>query len=724
MSTTDRAMRAGWRTQLALFAFAVLFRSLASRNVFDRDRVVFYGNDAYYHMRRVVYSLASFPERIDFDPFLAWPRGARAIWPPAFDALVALLASPAYALAGARGAEIAAALVPPLLGALGVLALYAAVRAVEGEAVARVAGALACLLPGLTWYGQVGFVDHHVAVSSLAAALLAVAVRAAGPSASTLRACVLVSALEAISILVWPGAVLHVALIELGLLVAWSAASRPGFVAALRARALGHAVAFAIVTPFCLEPPGAPWNAYSATVLSRFQPWLFGAAAVHAALLGAYARRLGADAAAERLVAALCLALAIAGLSGLAAPDFLVAASEAWQWFARSESFQNVVSESLPLLAPRDGFALDVLLSKLSLFGLLFPLLLVAYVRDARERADAGARAVVACFALGAAVAALAQKRFAGEAALGVAWLGAWATMRLARALRARFGPARANALAALAALAMALPSLAAHARSLELGFGGSRELVAPQRSKRNLLEAAAWMRKAAGLPLEAAPSIEPPAFGVMAPWEHGHVVLYVAGLPVVASNFGDDIGASEFERHREYFRSAEPRAARILDDSRARFVLVESLSAADRDRLGPRTMLRRLTEPALVGLAHHRLRHATCAADVAPGVAAYRVFERVAGATIAGRAEPGASVEASLELSEMGTAAVARARADDRGTYEIRISQASEDASGRPWIVRSNGGEVQVEVGVEAVLGGERVDAPALSPRDLPIEP
>ncbi|MCA9509493.1 MAG: hypothetical protein KC560_02230, partial [Myxococcales bacterium] len=88
----------------ALFLAALAVRALPWRHVFDADRVVFAGNDAWYHVRRAMFALAHFPAHVDVDPFLAWPDGSRAIWPPAFDALVAAAAAPAWALAGLRGA--------------------------------------------------------------------------------------------------------------------------------------------------------------------------------------------------------------------------------------------------------------------------------------------------------------------------------------------------------------------------------------------------------------------------------------------------------------------------------------------------------------------------------------------------------------------------------------------------------------------------------------------
>ena len=53
-----------------LFAAALLIRLLPWTTVYEGPRTIFMGNDAYYHMRRVVYGLHQFPDWLDFDPYL------------------------------------------------------------------------------------------------------------------------------------------------------------------------------------------------------------------------------------------------------------------------------------------------------------------------------------------------------------------------------------------------------------------------------------------------------------------------------------------------------------------------------------------------------------------------------------------------------------------------------------------------------------------------------
>jgi dolichyl-diphosphooligosaccharide--protein glycosyltransferase len=108
---------------ILLFLLAVVIRGLPYNGVFIAGGVQFFGNDAYYHMRRALYSLEHFPAVLDFDHYINFPIGARPIWTPFFDSFLALLLLP---LRGRpiHQLETVAVWVPPLLGGATVLALY------------------------------------------------------------------------------------------------------------------------------------------------------------------------------------------------------------------------------------------------------------------------------------------------------------------------------------------------------------------------------------------------------------------------------------------------------------------------------------------------------------------------------------------------------------------------------------------------------------------------
>ena len=707
---------------VGLFAAALCVRLLPWTQVYDGSRTFFIGNDAYYHMRRVRYGLEQFPGWLDFDPFLNFPAGARPIWTPVFDWLTTALVLPFYAGGGVGAAERAAALVPPLLGAACGVALYFAARRLFDEPAARVAGGLLTVLAAHAWYSQVGFLDHHAATALLAAVMLWAAIRWMQPGAPSLRGSLLLSTSQAGALLLWPGMLLHVALVETG--VVWQAMrERDDDGLRLQQRAWGHLLAFALVAPLCLGQSWPQWSEYSPNVLSRFQPWLFAALAAHAVFCAAMVRGRPQAGIALRLAGLGGLAIAVAGASVLALPGLLESASEAWRWLGKEERFQSQVMESKGLLATREGWSTWQLRRNLSGFGLLLPLSLAALLWRSRGRPDRDARTLAALWSAGLMLAALQQRRFGNSAALGVALVSGWALVEVWRAARALgSGRARALQVAVLAAATLALaPTVGVHrdgvTRTLDHLRGEARPLTPYHQSRRNLIAAADWLAARAGGDLTGnAPT---PAYGVMAPWHLGHRLLYTGRLPTVVGNFGDDVGEAGYALHRQYMLSDEPVASEQLDRARARFVVMESLNAKARDNLAPGTMVRRLNEAPLEGLRHHRLRYVTPVGPALPGTRFYRIFEHVPGAEVTGRAQPGATVSAVL-LVRSGNAGLrvrSETTADARGHYRLHLAQASEDAGGTGpgWEITSGSRRATLTLPAEALSGEAPLQGPDL---------
>ena len=703
--------------------------------VLERDGVYFVGNDAYYHMRRIVYGLAHFPDWLDFDPYLNFPHGAKPIWTPVFDWLATLFALPFASAAGIPAAEAAAAIFPALLGACCVVALYFAARRMFDEPTARIAGGLLAIMTGHSWYSQIGFLDHHAAVALVAAVMLGAALRFVLPTRPTTSSSLALSATQAMALLVWPGMLLHVGLVELGVVVAVLVRDRSGSHVgedAMRARALGHLFAALLVAPLCLGQswPQAQWGAWSATVLSHFQPWLFSAMAAHAAICSAALHTSALQSPARRVGFALAIAIAITAASGLLLPGLGNSAAEAWRWLSRQEGFQSHVTESLPLLEQRGHFTLERLLRNLSGFGLLLPVTLTALVWRSRRRADFGARLLLAVFAGGLLVAALLQRRFGNSAALGIAIVSAWAIREiwLAAAALAGSRTGLARGAVTIAVGVALLPTLRPHVPHLRLSLarwhGAEIDYGGYLTSKRRLLDAGRWIAANGGEVGDLSDASHVPPYGVMAPWHLGHRLLYTSHLPTVVGNFGDDLGEPNYALHGEYLHAAEPHAARLLDQVRARFVVVESLSARARRRLRPAMTLRRLTDDPLRGLAYHRLRYATQVPDWRPDLSSYRsyrTFERVAGVAVTGRAPPGALVEARM-LVAAGDGRIEvlhQTTASEDGWYRFQLAQASGDSAGGGWQLsagqRSAPLPVPLEVSEAEVVRGAELTGPDL---------
>jgi len=637
---SESSRRQRWALPLALFALAFAIRCLPWPTVApgadpaSYPGVVFFGSDAWYHMRRVAWGLLHFPQTLGFDSYLDYPHGAVAIWPPLFDQALTWFALPAHALGGIRAAEWAVALAPPLLGAATVVVFLQLAWRLCDAPTARLAALVLAVLSGHFWYTQIGFADHHAAEGLCAAVLLVCAARFVDESSVRGRAAAL-GVSEAVALLVWPGALIHVALVEAALLV--HTITRTDAESAARwsrARAHAHAVALAIVAPFAGVYASAQWNAFDPTVLSAFQPACFAALAVHALACSALWQRGPAASGASaprRAWTAVALGAAVLALGLVLVPELRASAETAWSWFGKREAFQSRVAESKPLFEVAGRFDVRVAVLRLSAFVFALPLALAAFAVASHRYPRRDARWLVAFWALGMLAATLWQKRFFNTSSLAVALLFAWTLRGLhlrAAALRPRARRASAAAFS-LGGLALLAPTFAPYRAALERISSG-----APGRSEvaqRRLAHTGYWMRR--NTPPTSGydtPGVRP-QYGVLASWDLGHTLLYTSQRPQVVGNFGDDLGDDNFALHLRYFRSTEQRGARLLDSIGARYVVVQTLTPRERAHLGPRMLITRLTAPRPQGLALHRLVFAT-AVDPPGGAPGYRVFERIGG--------------------------------------------------------------------------------------------
>lgn len=737
-----RSLRGGL-LPLGLAALAFLVRALPAAGVFRPDGVHLFGSDAHYHMRRILYGLERFPALLRSDPYVNFPEGAKPIWTPAFDGLLTLLVRPFYRAGEPATAERLVVWAPPVLGAATVAALVAVARRRFGSRAALLAGLLLCVLSGHFWYSRIGFVDHHAAVA-LATTLLLGAVLAVlappGGGARPVRAALGLGAALGGTLVVWPGALGHVAVAEAGLLL--HAATRPDAAAAarqLRLLAGAQLVAAAATLPFAESWP--QWSPLSPVVLSLFQPLFFGALALHAgasAILLPRSRTGRSPGGRIALLAGLGLALA---LGGLLLPEVRAGLGEGADWLLKREIFQAVVAESLPLLIEDGRVGWQVANLRLSLLFPLFPALLAVALWRARHRSERTAVLFLAAWSLALVAATLLQRRFFNSLSVALALATGLALARLweepafrawrARASRGRRLAAGAGAFAILAGLlgptfeAYRIPALDLLARA-----EGSPPVPTARRLRFGALGATGeWLRRRTP-PTEGYFAAElQPAYGVLAFPSAGHVLRYVGRRPMVVDNFGDDVGAG-FERFRRYAAARKEAAAvRLLEALDVRFVVAQPL-APRLLGLRPGGVLQRLHAADGQGLARHRLRfEAPWPRRIRSEPSRYKVFERVPGAQIGGAAPAGARVRAELELVTNRGRRVRyerSARADAAGRYRLRVPYATQDAppdvrAEGPYRLRAGGRSDAVAVRESDVQRGRSVPGPDLRARRGP---
>jgi dolichyl-diphosphooligosaccharide--protein glycosyltransferase len=698
-----------WLAPLALFGFALLVRALPYQTVLRGEDVIPFENDSWYHLRRIAWSLVRFPEVLDFDRYINYPEGARPIWTPLFDWTLAALLRPMYRPGTSVEVERLAVWVPPVLGALTVVALYFVVKRYLDAATAVVAGVVLSVLSAHFWYSQIGFIDHHAAVALAATGLLTAAMafldRSAREASGVWRAALATGAAAALAILVWPGSLLHVAAVEVGL--ASFVVTRPTAAAARAAAwrvAAVQAVAFALVLPFCWGQEWPQWGGATPVVLSAFQPWFFGLlAAGFAACALLWVRPGLGESAGRRARSGALLALGLGGVALLAAPELRVGAADAWRWLFRAERFQAGVSESVPLLSGGDDLGLLRALGRLSGFLLLYPLAVVVALRAAWRRPDRAALLLWIGWSAALFAATLLQRRFFNCFAVALAAFAGWMVVAAWRSLASRApggvaGRAAARAAVAAAAVLALVPTLRVYTHHLRNVFDprAAEHHVDPWVVARERQVAMArWIAQRTEPTSGWLDPEDAPEYGVLAPWNLGHLIEYVARRPTVTNSFGDDIGEANFERARRFWLVPEYEAVKLLEELRVRYVIVPrhadflgeppgetsmftSLSAFD----GTTRQPREVTDPP--ALSRHRL-----VFEVASRIAidpdprpVYRVFEFVPGAILHGIAHPRRLVTVELSLrTNLGRELVYRTGSyvDRDGLYDIRVPYATQ---------------------------------------------
>jgi asparagine N-glycosylation enzyme membrane subunit Stt3 len=740
----------------ALFALAFAVRCYALPLVLDPERVHFpHGADELYHLRRILYAYVHFPGRLDFDPYLNFPHGGRAIWPPAFDWLLAALARLLV-----RGGDLDAAtrlvsFAPPVLGAATVVLVAGLGRRLHSPRAGFAAGLLLALLPAHVMNSQLGNVDHHVAVGLATTLLLWAGTRLAGaPSAPQRRLWLATQAGVAIAgnLLLWPGSLLHVLVFQAVLGLHALLAPGPAEAAArARAFALCQAVATLLILPSCL---GQHWEVFgdlTPLALSRFQPlWLGAGAAALLALSELWARTRAGAGPRARALASVALLGAALPLALAALPSLGAGLQEAGRWF-ESGGFQEIVGELRPLLGGEgsDGVSRAHLHFSWLFWGFAPAWLWLA--RRARDRRSAAEALVLAWAAVFFAL-TLHQLRFLDSLAVGfVLVLGAAYSELWERATRTL--SRRSLALGVTAALATALvPCWGFYEVGLahwqRLSPGARIELPYLQRQRELVGRAARWLARESPPTRGYLDASEIPEYGVLAPWGDGHLVRHHAQRPVVQDNFGP-YGARENLRRADayYAASDEEEAYRTARALRVRYVFATRRGSGQRFEIPRDSMTARLwwnlggigwasqgapgTARRVEALGRHRLVYVGDDADLRDPAARAQadmvaIYELVEGALVEGGAEPGQalSFELWLELEPARLQLHRReVRANVAGRYALRLPYPTDAAPSSlvrtkgPYRVGCGARLVELSLSDVDVRAGRRVRGPDFAP-------
>lgn len=585
--------------------------------------------DGAYHLRRVQVALAA-GEVPDVDRFLNHPAGGSAVpWPPLFDGLLAYATRLAQGRPGQLGItpayeaalEARAVRLPPLLGALTTVAVALAAGALlqrgrpglyvrRGFVLAPTVGSLLAAtayatLPIAAWYGDVGRVDHHVAIALLLALhhlafarIFACGAFESDASGSEVRGLdatfggITGGFVAGLALLVWLASAVFVVLAGVTFWLAAAGRLPERAEDARRAGALYFLTAALVTLPAALA---SPWNALqpnSVINLTTGVPLVLGAAAVALwvpGLLAVVAGERGPLASGvDRTAGGRALGLAATPVVGLALtlalPGFLTGLREGLAWANRSNLFMDVVDESRPLVEVGAGSLVRGVATDLGQVGLALPLValgLVLVVRRSMDR-DRGRLRPEARFHLLLnlvvfALLALGQRRFGNSLAVPLAIAaGVVPGLALGRLEEGRTGGwwRRGTVGLGLALGVLVLVAGLVQGRALARPHGPT--LADTRAWRAELLAGLRWMRGGtpASGPWTLAESEQ--GYGVLSAWWLGHLIEYHARRPVVATNFGSFVGPEAFPASARALLERDPAAALArLDALGADYVVV-----------------------------------------------------------------------------------------------------------------------------------------------------
>ncbi|HEB90509.1 MAG TPA: hypothetical protein ENI85_13135 [Deltaproteobacteria bacterium] len=749
MSQTPMKLLTRIAAPVLLFASALAVRLLSWHSVFQEGGVFPNGNDAYYHLRRIRYSIEHFPAVLDFDPLINFPAGGQPIWPPTFDWSIASLLRLVPGIDQPDRLEHVAVWIPPVIGAATVVFVYYVGLRFFSRLTGLMAAVTLVILPAHSLYSRLGALDHHVLVAALVAVMLAIGMAlfrlgtGAGTGAAGWRWSLLWGLSIAVAILVWPGALFQVAVFQIAMVMRFATAEDAEDARIWAERfTLVHGTVALCVAPLSLGNDWQIWGRFSPVVLSDFQPLYFTAGFLCFAVV-ALQLRFG-FASSTRLLRV----VSAAGVAGFvllvllsSVPGLTAAIGDALSWFAKTETFQASVSESVPLFSGRMGLVRGM--TFLGGFVFVIPVVMPYLAWQFRDRAE-----VLLLVGFGAALfgATLVQWRFMNSYVIvhglliGLLFesarraLGSWSSDRRSTQAMAILGSA-----AVLLAFVPSLKSYRLHFENVLRALRGeATEPVGSLLQARFVVEAARFLRDQSPGPEEGSSGMAD--YSVLGPWGDGHILKYVAERPVVQDNFGDDVAPENFRRAEEYFSAPdEDRALGIVAPLKTRYVLVRSTGSGHSSGYAPESMFSRLyrlrgSEGRLVvdenggsgivpSLTRHRLIYESAPLHPDDAKPYCLLFEIVPGAELVGRAAPGAHVEISLAVApRVGRRFryVVEVEADPMGDYAVRLpypndSFSPEIRTGARYVIRSGTRSVTVAIPESAVTEGSKIVAPPL---------
>ena len=518
-------------TTIAAFAIRLLNRP----QVFGPKHVRFVASDALYHMRRVHTAVANGLRIPEYDPFMSFPQGFHCNWPPLFDQLIAGVAlllgggNPSPQLVDTVGAVL-----PPVLGALTVPALYPVARAYMSDIAAVLACAVLAVLPFHVQVSVLGRPDHHVAAILVACLLLGavIALPRQDSHPRLVALSVLAGFLLCLALNVWVGSLLLVVILAVHFAVSLALAVRnPGRRERIATAAVCTFLSAAVfLWPVATNTHWARMGHMKWDALCYFHVLLLAGCAVGfmaLCVLFPAAPRTGRRDLVIKAAVALLAAALVCSMYLFGFFDILTAGPS---WVLKGDPILKQVVETMPLswLSAQENFSRLVV---------LFPVILVLVVRRSWKEKRIEAGILFATWTLILGVCTLGKERFADMFSVSAAILVAFA-LEFPFRVAPRDDPDKGRTPAITMALALVVLAIAWYAFRPAIAWHRMYAYSAPRLSPQPLYNLCDWFRKNTEPPRRNRDGSQTPTYSVMAGWQLGNALVSIANRANVANNF------------------------------------------------------------------------------------------------------------------------------------------------------------------------------------------
>ena len=719
---------------LAVFAFGIALRMIPWEHFITRDGVYLLEADNYEHLRKVLVVLNNFPWFPPFDFYMGYPVGTANITNPFFDLILAFIVRALLVFYGGLYAvETLVAVLPPVLGMLVVFPFFFWLRESFGSNRALAASLVLALLPAHIFTTMVGRPDNELAEPLAAAALFFLySLSLRRPSLVSGLRQYIVPALTGVmvfaSILFWRGAVLWWAIVAAHTFFLmlfsgkenWRGFWKNG--ATIFGAAAIAALIYCLIDPFNVKP-GFNFNTVSwfhvvAAILIAAGLW---STAFFLSL-----REKGRSFGLSFLYGGAVLVGALV-VFAIIAPGFFMGIFEGTQVVGGGNVWTKTIAQYRPLLTDDAGrFSLSAPLRASTAFLFLAPVVLIALSLPGRLKNSGPAYSFFVLSGWALFLLSLINGRYENVFTLTVAACGGVFLSAIYNLLKGGSVAVTRRSIGAIIAAAVAIVLLYPSAP-----FYRVLAMSQPFLIKGDLEDTLYWLRSATPATSHFLEPWKKPEYSVMARWEFGGWIEYIAQRPSVATVYGMETHG--LKDSAEFFLATDEKEfLDVIDRNGVRyFILSKTLGALPEyaEILGRDASGYLVTKPDETGapvwqtgekffrlvqtglymadgqettapipfkpVSGVRLVYESPSASDVRGFAGeikqYKVFERVKGARLIGRARPGVKVTLS------GTVVTNQGRAFQT------VREAVADSSGRfvieAWYPTVNQGEFKTGV-------------------------